>query len=132
MTAGFVLYVADLTPMKDFYCGCFDLAVREQDESYVALENGHFELILLMNEISRSFKNPANTTADSTVQKRELTPIKPTFFSQEAMDIIRQKVLSHGGGFNAKESEWTFNQHHVCDGWDVEGNIFQVRSPAPS
>ena len=38
--------------------------------------------------------------------------------------------MALGGELNANEKEWEFDKHRVCDGYDPEGNIFQIRAQA--
>ncbi len=124
MKFGLVLYVNDLTTMKDFYMKSFNFQIREFDNKYVVLENKQIELVLLKTAISSKIES--NNKSDFEI--RESTPLKPVFIINEPIEKIRTKVKSSGGGFKGSETEWEFNGYVVCDGWDVEGNIFQVRN----
>ena len=58
---------------------------------------------------------------------RASTPIKPVFFVDREFSEYREKITLNGGCFNPEEKQWEFNGHTVCDGWDIEGNVFQLR-----
>ena len=110
--------------MSDFYIKLFDLRIRESNNKYTVLENNKIELVLLITDISaktRSNLQPA-------FRIRESTPIKPVFIVDEPIEKVRSTIKSLGGGFKSSDTEWKFNGHFVCDGWDPKGNIFQVRS----
>lgn len=125
LKSGLVIYVNDLTTMSNFYEKLFDLQIRESNNKYAALENDQIELVLLKTDISTKIGS------NSDIKIRESTPIKPVFMVGEPFEKIRATVKSLGGGFKARETEWKFNGYSVCDGWDPEGNIFQVRSLVP-
>ncbi len=123
MKPGLVIYVNNLKVMSDFYEKLFNLRIRETNENYVALENEQIELVLLKTETS----SRVGSSNQSGFKIRESTPIKPVFIVDEPIEKIRATVKSLGSGFNSSETEWKFNGYNVCDGWDPEGNIFQVR-----
>ena len=124
MKTGLVIYVADLSRMSDFYEKVFGLKLREVDNKYISLGDEQFELVILKSTVSEKLKK----SNSGTVQIRELTPIKPVFIVDNSIGEIRKIVKSFGGGLKSSETEWEFNNFCVCDGWDPEGNIFQVRS----
>jgi hypothetical protein len=39
----------------------------------------------------------------------------------------RSTALSFGGALNDPDQEWQFMDYLVCDGIDLEGNVFQLR-----
>ena len=125
MHSGLVIYAIDLSTMVEFYTNVFQLSVRESDADYTALVSGDFELVLL--------QAPEVVTQQVTISKppiaRRATPIKPVFYLDQSLSDVRQITIDQGGQFNDAEAEWQFNGHTVCDGTDIEGNIFQVRTP---
>ena len=110
--------------MSNFYINVFGLKRREPGKDFIALENELFELVLLKTAITEAL----NTEKNEISKIRKATPIKPVFIIDKAIEKVRASVKSLGGGFKASETEWKFNGYIVCDGWDPEGNIFQVRS----
>ncbi|HKK21583.1 MAG TPA: VOC family protein [candidate division Zixibacteria bacterium] len=124
MKSGLVFYVSDLKKMSNFYREVFGLQQREADEEFVALTNEQFELVLLRTATSKRMSNEAVKESSP----RQDTAVKPVFFVAEPIQSIRDKIVSLEGGFKPSNKEWEFNGARVCDGWDPEGNIFQVRS----
>ncbi|MDB9527620.1 hypothetical protein PN498_16610 [Oscillatoria sp. CS-180] len=124
MKTGLVIYAIALQPMVDFYTQVFGFNTHTSDDSDAVLYSDELELVLLQApvEIANS------VTLTNPPQPRESTPIKPVFFIDESTSKIRDKIHLAGGHFNPKTKEWTFQGRTVCDGWDLEGNIFQVRS----
>ena len=109
--------------MNDFYTKLFGFSIRELTDKFAALEKEQTELVSLKTEISTNL-----IKAERQIKRRESTPIKSVFFVNEPVEKIRDLAQSLGGGFKESKSEWKFNGYVVCDGWDPEGNIFQVRS----
>lgn len=120
MNLGLVIYTGNIESAAGFYNKVFGLVVRESDENYVALESDGFELVLLETEVSR--------TIEITGTARESAPIKPVFFIENSISEIREKIKKFGGKFNDSSEEWNLNNFVVCDGCDIEGNVFQVRT----
>ena len=124
MKSGLVIYVANLEIMSAFYREAFALTYRDGDHEYVALARNQFELVLLRTDIAISYGNAGSDKA----HHRADTAIKPVFFVDEPIADIRTKAAKLGGSLKPEENEWDFDGARVCDGWDPEGNIFQVRS----
>ncbi|NEQ46652.1 MAG: hypothetical protein F6K00_25135 [Leptolyngbya sp. SIOISBB] len=122
MKSGLVIYASDRQPLVNFYVHVFELVVRESEEDYTALISGDFELVVI--QAPAAYMN--SVTIENPPQARESTPIKPVFFTTEPLADLRARIQSMGGQCNLPEQEWSFNDHVVCDGWDVEGNIFQM------
>lgn len=120
--SGLVIYTARLEPLAKFYRCVFKLNKREGDQTFVALDSPFFELVLLITEAAKT-----NHTSSPT-KPRESSAMKPVFFVNDFIQIIREKIIEHGGHCNPEEKEWIFDNLIVCDGWDIEDNIFQIRS----
>lgn len=118
MKTGFTIYVSNLTELIDFYQQVFHLELTEKETDFALLEADNFELALLETETSRNL-NFSNSP-------RETSPIKPTFFVNESLQPVAQRIEAAGGGMRDPK-EWTFHGRIVCDAWDCEGNIFQLR-----
>ncbi len=110
--------------MLAFYKRVFDLKQREAKDAYVVLVNDSFELVLLRTATSKRM----NSDSEGAAAPRQDTAMKPVFFVDKTIQEIRDRVISSGGGCKPGNKEWEFNGHRVCDGWDPEGNVFQVRS----
>lgn len=127
MKTGLVIYALDLVPMTTFYQTVFDLNIVNQGETYTALSSGEFELVILQTPDDLLDKYPPTANPPAW---RESNTIKPVFYSSLPIDAIRTKTTLLGGNFNQPEQEWQYHHHRVCDGTDIEGNIFQVRQQA--
>ena len=97
----------------------------ELDDEFICLGSDTFELTILQapTEITQSI------TISSPPHKREDTALKPVFYV-ERMKKVRELARRTGGSVNPASQAWRFRNHIVCDGFDPEGNVFQLRSPA--
>ncbi len=77
---------------------------------------------------------PAPTAAKiliaSPPARRENTAVKLVFVIDSLADA-RAAAAAAGGGLNAPDQEWDFQGARVCDGFDPEGNVIQLRAYAP-
>ncbi len=120
MKSGLTLYTANLHPLVNFYSQILPIEIREQDETFVALESGDFELVILQTETAKAMSLSTNPV-------RETVALKPVFFIAESFEDIRPKIENLGGGLQQPKN-WLFNGWVACDGWDCDGNVFQLRS----
>jgi predicted enzyme related to lactoylglutathione lyase len=123
--AGAVLYVKHLEHVVAFYVGVFGLTARQVATDHVVLESPTFQLVVV-----RIHKDVAASIVIGTPpSRRERAPTKLVFFI-ESIANARTAASKLGGGLNAVGRESQFDGSKVCDGYDPEGNIFQVREPA--
>lgn len=118
MKSGLVIYASSIVRLTEFYTYVFGLDLLEGDNSYALLSDGDFELVLLETELSKQ-------TATS-FQPRESTPIKPTYFIESTLSDISKRI-ENKGGYVYPPKNWEFGGRLVCDAYDCEGNIFQLR-----
>lgn len=118
MKTGLVVYASSIDRLISFYTYVFGLELIESDNTYALLINGEFELVLLETEISKQ--------SISSFEPREATPLKPTFFVESSLNIISEKIKDKGGSVYSPKG-WEFGGRQVCDAYDCEGNIFQLR-----
>jgi catechol-2,3-dioxygenase len=120
--AGVVLYAADLTRLSTFYSRLLGFTPLQADVEHVLLRSAAFELVILTTVQSRATE--AEATRPPILRAR--TAIKPVFY---VADLAAARVLAVelGGGVKAASHEWRFQDSTVCDGFDPEGNIFQLR-----
>ena len=121
--AGAVLYAKQFKKIAQFYERIADLQIQESDDSHVRLESGCFQLVVLQvpDRIAQTIdiSNPP--------LPREGTPIKLVLFVASISDV-RSMIAELGGSLNSVEKEWEFLGYTVCDGYDPEGNVFQLRA----
>ena len=121
-TNGAVVYVKDLLLTSLFYRHTLNFLPSQTESDFIVLKKGNFDLILV--------KTPAEIAAkikiSSPPKQREDTPIKVVF---QVDDIAKSRSIAsqYGGHVYSKEKEWNFQNFLVCDGYDPEGNIFQLR-----
>ena len=122
-TSGLVIYAKDYKKLVQFYANVLNLKILEQTDDYGLVCSDNFELAII--------KIPPSTaktiTISSPPQKRENTAIKPVFFVDN-FESTRHLIQEYKGGMECPESVWIFNNYKVCDGFDPEGNIFQLRT----
>lgn len=120
--AGAVVYAKDVARVGEFYAAVTALPVTEVESGYVVMEANGFQLLI--------FAIPSHIATDIEITtppvRREETPIK-LIFVVPSIAISRARVAAFGGLLNPTESEWQFHGVRVCDGYDPEGNVFQLR-----
>jgi len=119
------IYVKDLSKLTEFYTGLLELDIRQAESGFAVLGRGAVELIL----VAMAPEWAQAVVITSPPEIREETPIKPLF---PVKDIAQTRARAEGLGGRLKESaaEWAFHPYRVCDGYDPEGNVFQVRQVA--
>jgi len=122
MKAGAVLYAKDYLRLSQFYQTVLAMELMEQDDEHVRLELAQSELVIL--------QAPKHIADSITITKppvpRASNPIKIVYYIS---DIAKARNLASemSGNVNGAETEWVFREATVCDGYDCEGNIFQLR-----
>jgi hypothetical protein len=117
-----VLYAKSVAAMQAFYAGALSLAVEHAEADHVLLASCGWQLVLLQIPAAIA---ATITIADPPLPRSE-TPIK-LVFTVASIDAIRKLAPQFGGELNPAEREWTYRGYRVCDGRDVEGNVFQCR-----
>lgn len=126
LTAGAVVFVADVRRVGDFYRALAAMAVRHEDAEHAVLEVDGFQLV-----IHRLPGEPAvQPDAAEHVSIREDSYIK-LCIPVTGIAPARRLAGSLGGAIRAPEFEWTARGFRACDGHDPEGNVFQVREFVP-
>lgn len=124
MQTGLAIYANQLERLLEFYQTVVPFELMERDADYALLKHGDFELVLLETEVSKDFKS-----VEPSSSPREQVALKPTFFVDSDLESLAKKIHALGGGLR-EPKDWTFGGRQVCDGWDSEGNIFQLRLKA--
>ena len=126
LAAGAVVYAKNAPALAAFYAAVAGLSQVHAEPDHVVLEASGFQLVVLAV--------PAHIAASihisSPPRRRENTPIK-LVFAVGSLAASRATAQRLGGELNAAEREWEFQGARVCDGFDPEGNVFQVRQYAP-
>ena len=121
--AAAVVYAKDYLRIANFCKSIADFDVYEIEKNYVKLESKSFQLIVLQapEHILEAINIPEPPL------RREKTPVKLVFFVV-SINKVREAMKMLGGALNTDDEIWHFEQHTVCDGYDPEGNVFQIRA----
>lgn len=115
-----VIYAKDARRLADFYGQVLALAQADEDASFVRLVADRLELTLVQAPPALA---DAIVIADPP-EVREETPIKLSFAVTD-IEALRPAVERLGGGL--QQAGWDWLGEHHRDGWDPEGNVFQLR-----
>jgi predicted enzyme related to lactoylglutathione lyase len=125
--AQIALYAVDPARLAPFYVEVTGLQVDEEAHSFITLSSTALEL-----HIVRVPEDVAATIDVSAAPaRREDTPIKVSF-RVSSIEVARATAERLGGRIDGAESEWFWRGEVHCDGFDPEGNVFQVRAVAAS
>lgn len=126
MNFGAVVYAKDLNRLAGFYERIADLKLHHRDATYALLQDGPFELIV--HQIPAPIAASIEIASPSI--RRDDTAVK-LVFGVNSIAAARAAAGALGGKVDAVEREWRFGRFTVCDGHDPEGNVIQLREPAP-
>ena len=122
-----VLYTVNLAPLAGFYQEVASLPLRKADPDYIVLGNAAFRLIVL--QIPAQYASHIVIAAPPAI--RESGPIKLSF-PVASIAGAREAAARLGGCVYGPEREWQYESSRICDGWDPDGNVFQLFQPAVS
>ena len=121
-SAGAVVYAKDIHRLARFYAAVADLEVMHEVDDHIVLESETVELVIVAI--------PAATAARIVIttppEKRESTAFK-LVFAVPSLAQARETAKLNGGELYAPGKEWSFQGLRVCDGFDPEGNVIQLR-----
>jgi predicted enzyme related to lactoylglutathione lyase len=119
---GAVLYAKDLDRPVEFYSSVAGIEVQSMEKGFAILGSRPSQFVIV-----RIPKRISDTIDIATPpEPREDTPLKLVFGVADIADA-RDLAAKLGGAMNAAEREWEFEGVKVCDGYDPEGNVFQLR-----
>lgn len=123
---GAVLFAKDLPRVARFYERLLSMTVAHAEADHVVLESPGCQLVIhaIPEPIARSIE------IASPPARREETPIK-LFFQVASLAVARTAADTLGGALNPPQREWEARGFRACDGHDPEGNVLQLREPAP-
>ncbi len=119
---GAVLYAKNLDGLVEFYSSVTGIEPRSVEKGFAILGSGPSQFVIV-----RIPKRIADTIDIATPpEPREDTPTK-LVFGVNSIAHARDLAAELGGAINSAEREWEFESAKVCDGYDPEGNVFQLR-----
>jgi len=123
---GAVVFVKGLERLAKFYEQLLSLSVTHAESDHVVLESENLELVI--HAIPSHIASAITITEPPEV--REETPIK-LFFPVASLPEARSAASRLGGQVNSSQREWEARGFRACDGYDPEGNVFQLRQNVP-
>ncbi|MBL8309586.1 MAG: hypothetical protein JNL19_04115 [Burkholderiales bacterium] len=121
---GAVLYANNVARVASFYEAVADLHVAEADTSWVRLRSPSADFELVVHGI------PAHIAASIHIATppdiREDTPIK-LVLPARSLTLARDAADRLGGAVFPDARAWSQAGFLHCDGYDPEGNVFQLR-----
>ena len=120
-----VVFAKSVAKLAAFYTTIADMVELEADRSHVVLETEGFQLVI--HGIPKAVAAAIHISSPPRV--REDTPIK-LCLSVAAIAVARERAAELGGKIGPKAKEWDARGFRACDGYDPEGNVFQVRESA--
>ena len=119
------VYAKDAPRLATFYAEVLRLERVEDGASFVLLGSSGIELAIV--QAPPAIAEAIVVTEPPVV--REDTPVKLSFLVDD-VESIRPVVARLGGGLAAPEAAWSWRGQLHLDGWDPEGNVFQLRQGA--
>lgn len=118
------VYAKDAGRLAAFYAEALGLARVEEGASFVLLAAAGIELAVV--QAPHAIAEAIVLTEPPVV--REDTPVKLSFRVDD-VEAVRPVVACLGGGLGAPDAAWSWRGQLHLDGWDPEGNVFQLRQP---
>ncbi|WEN14027.1 glyoxalase/bleomycin resistance/dioxygenase family protein [Rhodanobacter sp. AS-Z3] len=121
-----VVFAKHVAKLARFYRDVAGMEEIHADTSHVVLDGGHFQLVV--HNIPPKIAASIEITGPPRI--RDSIPIK---ICLPVLNIHDARILAAtlGGKVGAKKDEWQARGFTACDGYDPEGNVFQVRESAP-
>lgn len=119
---GAVLYAKDLRRLVDFYSAVANLQVETIEENFAVLGQQPSQLVIVQTPMRMA----QSIAIETPPVRREDVPVKLVFAVGDII-VARNSAAERGGAVNPVNREWAFEGIKVCDGYDPEGNVFQLR-----
>lgn len=120
--AGAVIFAKDVGRVAEFYEQLLSLSAVHTENDHVILESQDIQLVI--HAIPAQVPRSISISAPPVV--RDQTPIK-LFFPVVSFAEARASASLLGGQVGPAVKEWETPSFRACDGYDPEGNLFQLR-----
>lgn len=117
-----VIFADDIERLATFYAAVAGLVRADAGKGHVVVAGDGFELTLHAMPRGVPASGPPYSAREQTCLKFCL-PVKDLAASRKAAG-------AHGGSLRPRTAEWEARGFRACDGFDPEGNVFQLRVPA--
>ena len=122
---GAVLFCTDVARMSHFYQSVAAMDRLSGDATHSVLEVAGFQFV-----VHRLRGEPeARPDTSGQIRVREDSYVK-LCLPVESLAAARARVAALGGQLYPPEREWQARGFRACDGYDPEGNVFQLRENA--
>jgi predicted enzyme related to lactoylglutathione lyase len=118
---GAVLFTINLQSLATFYERVMDMRVLTTADDHICLETGGFQLIV--HQIPEHYAR--NIKIQTPPVLREAAAVKLAF-RVKSISKAREVASGLGGTVHPPEREWSWQGSTVCDGYDPDGNVFQL------
>jgi predicted enzyme related to lactoylglutathione lyase len=120
-----VLFTVNLRPIARFYEQIVGMRIHRTEHDHIVLEKKGFRLTV--HQIPEEYA--ANIHIAVPPKIREISAIKLSF-PVASISRARHIAAQLGGCVYDADREWEYEKTIVCDGWDPDGNVFQLFQPA--
>ena len=118
---GAVLFTINLQRLAHFYDRVVGMHVVKTTADHVILGIGTFRLTV--HRIPEQYAKNIVITSPPAIRDSGATKLS---FRVDSISRSRQTAAELGGLVYAPEREWTYDGARVCDGYDPDGNVFQL------
>ncbi len=120
-----VIFAKDIHALASFYREVAEMTEVQADKDHIVLNEDGFQVVI--HGIPKKIAATIEITSPPKI--REQTPIK-ICLPVSSIAHARTKANDLGGRIGPKAKEWVARGFRACDGYDPEGNVFQVRESA--
>ena len=120
-----VIFAKDIDLMARFYREVAGMVEVHRDKGHIVLNEEGVQIVV--HGIPKAIAETFEISKPPVI--REATPIK-ICLPVTSIEYARSRAAELGGGIGPKSKEWTARGFTACDGFDPEGNVFQVRESA--
>jgi len=120
-----VIFAKDFEVLARFYRETAEMTEVHRDADHIVLNEEGFQVVI--HGMPKQIGATIQITSPPAV--REETSIK-ICLPVSSIEHARTKAAELGGRIGPQTQEWAAPGFRACDGYDPEGNVFQVRESA--
>ncbi|GAB3359420.1 VOC family protein [Lysobacter tyrosinilyticus] len=125
-TPGALIFAKNLGQVAAFYEKLLALSVVHAESDHVVLESGNFQLII--HAIPEHIASSIAISVPPIVREEQAIKL---LFPVPSLTQARSVASLLGGHLDPAHREWQAAGMRVCNGYDPEGNVFQLRQEVP-
>ena len=119
--AGAVLFTVRLDPVAHFYEQVVGMRIVKTASDHIVLETGMFRLTV--HQIPEQYAKNIMIASPPAIRDSGATKLS---FRVDSIPQSRRTAAELGGLVYGPEREWIDGETTTCDGYDSDGNVFQV------